>query len=632
MIAKKSDVLECQTKYFCIFLVWMLLSGAGTINARPGNDDPLQPLINSTSGEEKVKNLLLLTNTLLNQYPDNSLTVSFEALKLADSIHNPALAAKANYYIGLAQMHKHHYEEASTAFSNSLDYAKKTDDYLLYVKNLVGLAEYHYEKLQFDSAKNILETAKALSVKHNFENALPAIYNSMGKISETEGDNLGAIEKYLKAADIYSKKKYFDDLAIVYHNISLVYQGLKNYPDAIYYINLAVEINTKYNHLPALHNNYNSLGNVYSEIDSLEKAQYYYKLVIETARKNNNEYNMAKAYLNLANLLKQQGIYDDAGKYYDSSIYLSEKNNIQFGIIIGKLNQGNYYNSIGDYASALKVLREDQQLLKAYKLPDVTATLNAFLYKTFKAVGVYDSALYYFELWEHMNDSIAGKATKEKVLELEKKYQSERKAREIAELQENISHEKSRSRLFILTFMLVAIVLVTAIFLLLARRRAARLHEQLTHQENEELKNVMELRNQELVCKALMVSNLNEQLEKINNLMQQIKPSINPEAAERLDVLIQDLEITLPEQAWHEFETRFEQVHQGFFTRLLNEFPELSPSELKMCSLLRLNMATKDIALLTNRSIGTVDNIRSSIRKKLHLIGEDNLTSFLLNL
>ncbi len=624
--------LKSPTKYFFIFLVLMFLSMTGTINAQSGKSHQLQKLINSTSGEEKVKNLLLLADTLLYQNPDSSLTASFEALKLADSIHNPALAARANNYIGLGQMQKHQNEKASEAFTKSLEYAKKSDDYLLYVKNLVGLAECHYGKLQYDSAKNILETAKLLSLKHKLENTLPAIYNNMGKISTNEGNHLDAIEKYLVAADIYSKKKYFDDLAIVYHNIGLIYVDLKNYPEATHYINLAVEINTKYNLLPALHNNYNSLGNVYSEIDSLEKAQYYYKLVIETARNNNNEYDMAKAYLNLANLLKKQGIYDDAGKYYDSSIYLSEKNNIVFGIIVGKLNLGSYYSAIGKHTEALKVLHEDLQLLSQYNIPEVQTALYGIFSSTFKNAGVYDSALYYYELYNHLNDSIASEETHQTVLSLEKKYQSERKAREIAELQENINHEKSRSRLFIITFVFVAVVLVTAIFLLLARRRAARLREQLTRQENEELKNVMALRNQELVCKALMVSNLNEQLDKINNHVKQIKPSINPDAAQRLDVLVHDLEITLPEQAWHEFETRFEQVHQGFFTRLLTSFPELTPSELKMCSLLRLNMTTKDIALLTNRSIGTVDNIRSSIRRKLHLNGEDNLTAFLLNL
>ncbi len=46
----------------------------------------------------------------------------------------------------------------------------------------------------------------------------------------------------------------------------------------------------------------------------------------------------------------------------------------------------------------------------------------------------------------------------------------------------------------------------------------------------------------------------------------------------------------------------------------------------------KLNLNTKDIALLTNRSVGTIDNARSWIRKKMGLDNEANLTTFLLSL
>lgn len=159
------------------------------------------------------------------------------------------------------------------------------------------------------------------------------------------------------------------------------------------------------------------------------------------------------------------------------------------------------------------------------------------------------------------------------------------------------------------------LVFIAAILILLTRRRNTKLREQLIQQENNELKNTMELRNQELVSKALMVSNINEQFESFHNNIQNIFDTLDPNTAHQLKNMIKELESSLPGQAWHEFETRFEHVHQGFFSKLLQDYPSLSPTELKLCSLLRLNMNTKDMALLTNRSIGTIDNIRSNIRK-----------------
>lgn len=601
-------------------------------NSQKREADSLLELIRSTSGEEKAKNLLLLAKSLSNQYYDSSFKVALVALKLADSLKNPALVSKANYFVGNGYYHNNNIEEAERAYSKSMENLNEDGDVKLFVKNLVGMAEIYSHRLQYDSARYMLEHAEELAVKHKYNNALPNIYNNLATISNREGNYLDAIEKYLQAAKLFQELEYWIALAQVYQNIGVVYDKLENFEDAIIYMIKALEINKKENHLTGLQGNYNSLANVYSGTDSLDKSRQYYELALDVARKDHDEFGLARTSLNLANLTRKQENYQEAGKYYDSAMYYSEKNHIVFGIIATKLNLGNYYNSLNEHKKALKVLREDQQMLSQYNIPDMSATLFYFMSNAFKGMGTHDSALYYYEKYAHINDSISGQQTKDKVLELERKYQLEQKAREIAELHNNILEQTSRNRFFLAAFIFVITILISITFLMLARRRATRLKSQLVRQENKELKNTMELRNQELVSKALMVSNLNEQLERINSHVQQISPSLSKEATEKMDILVKDLEITLPDHAWHEFETRFDQVHQGFFTRLLNNYPELSPTELKICSLLRLNMSTKDIALLTNRSIGTVDNIRSSIRKKLNLDADSNLTSFLLNL
>jgi DNA-binding CsgD family transcriptional regulator len=48
--------------------------------------------------------------------------------------------------------------------------------------------------------------------------------------------------------------------------------------------------------------------------------------------------------------------------------------------------------------------------------------------------------------------------------------------------------------------------------------------------------------------------------------------------------------------------------------------------------LMRLQISTKEIASLTNRTIGTIDNTRSQIRKKLKLEDSDNLQEYLTSI
>jgi DNA-binding CsgD family transcriptional regulator len=60
--------------------------------------------------------------------------------------------------------------------------------------------------------------------------------------------------------------------------------------------------------------------------------------------------------------------------------------------------------------------------------------------------------------------------------------------------------------------------------------------------------------------------------------------------------------------------------------------PDLTPHEMRICALMRLNISSKEMAILTNRTQGTIDNTRSLIRKKLKLEELVNLQEFILSI
>ncbi len=611
-----------------LYLLCFLLSLVIVANAANHTDGRQTAFKN----EKTIQNLLSLADSIDINYPDSSLKLALSALQLADSLALPSLAAKANYIAGTILLKKNQFSKGKAYIKNSLAYAQKNDDYKLEVKSLISLAEVYRNIKQNDSARALIEHAKEVALKYNYKNALANLYNNLANISTDEGKIEQAITEYIKAAELFQEQDYPTALATVYSNIGMKHRLLKNYPDAIDYLMQAIEINKKENSLSGLQSNYNQLGIIYEEINSFEKARHYYGLALAGARKAGDEYSMARVFLNQANLLKNMKIYDTAELYYDSAKYYCKKNNIIFGLALTEMNTGFFFNETGQSKKALNKLREIQNTITSFNIPDLQAAFYSGLSNTFKNLKRYDSALYYYELYTDLNDSIAGQETKNTVMELEKKYQSERKAREIAELEESLLAEKLCNKAFLAGLILAGILITLLLLWILARRRANILAKKLAQQEYRELENTMELRNQELLSKALMVSNLNEQLDRIHKHVKQIKPELSKKNANKLDVLMQDLEVNLPEHAWSEFEAWYDKVHQGFFQQLALKYPKLSPTEMKVCSLLRLNMSTKDIALLTNRSSGTVDNIRYRIRKKMELNPEENLTLILLNL
>ena len=81
-----------------------------------------------------------------------------------------------------------------------------------------------------------------------------------------------------------------------------------------------------------------------------------------------------------------------------------------------------------------------------------------------------------------------------------------------------------------------------------------------------------------------------------------------------------------------EFNKKLNEANEKYFTKLLNLYPELSPTELKVCALLRMNLSTKEISQVCNRSIRTIDFTRNNIRKRMNLQPNDNLTTHLITL
>ena len=84
------------------------------------------------------------------------------------------------------------------------------------------------------------------------------------------------------------------------------------------------------------------------------------------------------------------------------------------------------------------------------------------------------------------------------------------------------------------------------------------------------------------------------------------------------------------EETLKEFSLRFKEVHKEFYDKLLQQFPDLTPSEIKLCAFLRLNMTSKEISELTGQRLNTLENARYRLRQKLGITNsETNLVSFL---
>lgn len=78
------------------------------------------------------------------------------------------------------------------------------------------------------------------------------------------------------------------------------------------------------------------------------------------------------------------------------------------------------------------------------------------------------------------------------------------------------------------------------------------------------------------------------------------------------------------------FEKKIGPISIGLNKLLLKKYPNLSLTELKLCTLLVLNMSSKEIGELTRRSVRTIEFTRLNIRKKMNLSNDENLVKHLI--
>lgn len=205
----------------------------------------------------------------------------------------------------------------------------------------------------------------------------------------------------------------------------------------------------------------------------------------------------------------------------------------------------------------------------------------------------------------------------------------------------------------------VILVLVMALMVRLLRFRIARsrkafeIHQQEIFAERERKlqidtlmaeKEVIRLRNENLRNEKLQkdkelanTTMLNIQTSRLlvsfrNDLKKLSRELDSHPAVDQVNLIIRKItRIIDTDKQWEVFETHFESVHEEFLKRLKENFPDLSPRELKLCAYLRLNISSKEIANLMDISVRGVEISRYRLRKKLKLEHDRNLTDFILS-
>lgn len=153
----------------------------------------------------------------------------------------------------------------------------------------------------------------------------------------------------------------------------------------------------------------------------------------------------------------------------------------------------------------------------------------------------------------------------------------------------------------------------------------------ISEQQKQLLKNELDLKSKELASMALEAGYKDQVIENLRETItgQRRKGQLD---SREIDNLIKTINSNIDKREfWEIFQNNFDLIHENFFRNLRQRFPELTPTDLKFCALMRLNMSTKDIASFTHLTIRGVETARYRIRRKLNLDSKDSIVQFLID-
>lgn len=137
-----------------------------------------------------------------------------------------------------------------------------------------------------------------------------------------------------------------------------------------------------------------------------------------------------------------------------------------------------------------------------------------------------------------------------------------------------------------------------------------------------QLESELEDKNRALVFQAMQLSAKDEAIASVKEKLKELGLY---EKSDVHTITNSVLNNSINKNLWKEFEVHFNETHPGFYKALMEKYPELTQNELRLCAFLKLNLNTKEIAMITQKSPKSIEVMRSRIRQKMDLQRDANL-------
>lgn len=481
-------------------------------------------------------------------------------------------------------------------------------------------------------SQRFIEEAIQYAQEKNSDYHLALFQIYLAELFVKEGNYSEGLENLQNAVSIGNEINSDSILSHAYIDIAIIYFYWNNYEKAEEFATLSLdnsnsaEISDYYSVI------YNLLGAIYGETNEPIKAKIYMKKYLKYGIESNTSRYIISAYNNLALISIDIGDLDSSLIYSRLALNLALKINdfdgqhkicnslVRIFLHLNELDSAHYY--LQKELLLKNNSNSTMRILYTYK----------YAYQYFKQANVIDSALYFHEVYVGYKDSLFSREQYDKISELQTRLETEKH-------QVIIKNLESKNKINMLMMYGISVVLVLIIIIGWLVYRSYRLknnlmlqNQSLLEEKSSTLKTKVKFQQREMFNNAIYIINQNKVYDGIIKDLKSVSKLPKEEQHTAFTLLIQKIQKNKQGSEQKEFEIKFKKLHENFYKKIKEKFPQLTKKDLDLCAFLNLNMSTKEIAGLTNQSTRAIEVSRSRLRKKMEIDGGINLSEFIRNI
>lgn len=494
------------------------------------------------------------------------------------------------------------------------------------VKDSIGLIKGHYDlgtgfcqSGAIDSCQFHLGRAQTYAFYSKNWVKLATVLNYRGINLFNRGLYEESIPYCLGSLKIYEEKEIYPDVARTFNLLGSTLQRIGDNESSISYYRKGLAVAQREGLDETEANILGNLGVLLQETGNSEEPLAHYQRSLKLHRQLDNKVGESAMLTNIAILYEQKKEFALAIQYQEEALAIDQSIQDPYGETISQFNLGDFHRQIGHTDLALKHFKVSEGLAKQLGFQSMFPELYDRYAKIYKAQSNFELALQYTEKCDSIEALTATSLKTDSARADVFAYEVEKKKEELSDLKDVASKTSTTLKSILLISGILVLLLVAFGIWMFIRQKSNKAKLGHLQEDREDLKQ----RNQTL---AENVEHLAQNLEAKEGLINQLQTQGDGNSEGMAAFLMAKVK---ENNLWPGYMAEFEILYPGFVDRLAKNFPSLNQNDLRLLSLIKLNLNSAEIAEFLNITPAGVKKGRQRIRKKMDLPSEQNLGQFL---